>query len=190
MVHLGLRRHLPHGAVKEHGYFEKYGPRWFFVRTGYLVDERAYEGAKAEFVELQRKTLERWRALPRVFRLVSLLKKAWDGKRRETYLDRAVALAREINLPFFSWGCKEPDDDRGGALVFFQIGEERACFHANQVRDAPEFGGPTNGSPEFPFSVTKVKRLAILHGMQVAEIKARESEPFASPPTTRDWPSR
>jgi hypothetical protein len=139
-----------------------------------------FSEAKKQFLELQKKAREKWNQYPKIFQLIDLLRKGFNANlgaknvltrgqrcrcygRKDRFMQKAIELAKEINLPFFFWGCQY---DRScinyEVVLYFQIGSDQISFHTHSLFDAIEFPGSWIGIEQYtyPFSISKVKKLA------------------------------
>jgi hypothetical protein len=198
-----------YGKVQEFGKFEKHHQQWYYVREGYHVDRNTYLNAKEEFLPIQKKMADKWKNYPKIFKLIDILNKLFNANkgaknvynkglqnrcydRKDDFLNKAISLAKHINLEFFSWGCKLDEDcPHYEVVVYFQIGEEQVSFHTKTIQSAPEFPFDWNGEVNeiFPFSINYVKKLAKKHGLDPTKLKEYESRPFKEPPEYEYWES-
>ena len=199
-----------HGEVEEMGRtFEHVGRHQYFHRTGYKMTKKTFQTAKQELLTLQEKMRKKWEQYPKIFQLIDILSKALNSNkgaknvhtrghkancymRKESFIEKAISLARQINLPFFSWGCQYDHKCINYEVVlYFQIGDKQVSFHTSEIYEAPKFSGAWIGYDQFsfPFSITHAKQLAKQYVIDPKQIPVMEALPLEKPLEVMDWES-
>lgn len=197
------------GFVEKIESWKRYGQRHYRKTEGYSVSKKTFKAAVIEFNEIRDKYREKWENYPKIFKLVDILRKSWKSNkgaknvysrntrsrlygRKERFIWRAIELAKEINLPFFSWGCNmDYSCVNYNVVLYFQIGDEQVSFHTDYLDNVPEFQGEWIGFEQytFPLSITKVKKIAKKYGIKAKDIKKVETTPFEKEPVYKTWES-